>query len=202
MVVSESPRRRARPLRDDERKLWAEVARSIKPLKPRRLILAAPEDARKTPPAAGARVAAANPPAPPLPPKTPTPSPSSPPSPPSPPPLAPLGRRMRQRIGRGAEPIARRLDLHGMTQHEAHHALSRFLFAAQADDARLVLVITGKGARADGDAYVERGVLRRLVPQWLRMAEFRGVVMGFEAAGVGHGGEGALYVRLRRARGG
>jgi DNA-nicking Smr family endonuclease len=198
MVVSESPRRRARPLRDDERKLWAEVARSVKPLKPRRLILAAPDDSREPPPPAHP-VPAANPPAPPLRPKIPAPSPSSPPSPP---PLAPLGRRLRQRIGRGAEPIARRLDLHGMTQHEAHHALSRFLFAAQADDARLVLVITGKGARADGDAYVERGVLRRLVPQWLRMAEFRGVVMGFEAAGVGHGGEGALYVRLRRARGG
>ena len=83
-------------------------------------------------------------------------------------------------------------------------ALLRFLRNAHARDARLVLVITGKGsiklgARGEGDR--ERGVLRRQVPQWLALPEFRSLVLGFEDAHVTHGGEGALYVRLRRARG-
>ena len=58
-----------------------------------------------------------------------------------------------------------------------------------------MLVITGKGT-AGG----ERGVLRRQVPQWLSLPEFRTFVIGFEEAHIGHGGEGALYVRIRRAK--
>ena len=71
---------------------------------------------------------------------------------------------------------------------------------AQADGARMVLVVTGKGAgRGDREAAVERGVLKRQVPMWLSLPEFRLLIVGFEDAHVGHGGEGALYVRLRRA---
>ena len=65
---------------------------------------------------------------------------------------------------------------------------------SQASGAKVVLVITGKGVRGDG----ERGVLKRQVPMWLRLPEFRDMVVGFETAGIGHGGEGAMYVRLRR----
>jgi len=114
-----------------------------------------------------------------------------------PPPLAPLGRRMRTRVARGKEAIDGRLDLHGLTQSEAHAALLRFLRAATARDARLVLVITGKGGRGD----VERGVLKRQVPQWLNLPEFRALIIGFEQAHVAHGGEGALYIRVRRTGG-
>jgi DNA-nicking Smr family endonuclease len=120
---------------------------------------------------------------------------------PAPPPLVPLERRLRQRLAKGSERIDRRLDLHGLTQREAHDALARFLRAAQAEGAKVVLVVTGKGGRAaDRDPFVERGVLRRLVPQWLHAREFRNLVVGFDAAHVGHGGAGALYVRLRRRR--
>lgn len=115
----------------------------------------------------------------------------------APPPLAPLGRRMKQRVARGKDSIDGRLDLHGLTQSEAHAALLRFLRAAVGRDARLVLVITGKGRR-EGEG--ERGVLKRQVPHWLALPEFRALVVGFEDAHLTHGGEGALYVRLRRAR--
>jgi len=119
---------------------------------------------------------------------------------PSGPAPAPLDRRSRQRLARGKDPIDRRLDLHGLTQREAHDALLHFLHVAQGQGARTVLVVTGKGARAgERDPFAERGVLRRLVPQWLHAAEFRHLVGGFESAHVAHGGEGALYVRLRRA---
>ena len=107
---------------------------------------------------------------------------------------------MRQKLGRGSEPIDARIDLHGMTQAAAHAALARFLTRAQHDGARVVLVITGKGVRPGGDGHSERGVLRRQVPLWLESTELRPFVVGFESAGAGHGREGALYVRVRRGR--
>jgi DNA-nicking Smr family endonuclease len=105
---------------------------------------------------------------------------------------------MRQRVARGREAIDARMDLHGLTQAEAHAALARFLHSASGRGARLVLIITGKGGRSGGS---ERGVLRRQVPHWLALPEFRDLVIGFEDAHLAHGGEGALYVRLRRRRG-
>jgi DNA-nicking Smr family endonuclease len=109
------------------------------------------------------------------------------------PPLTSLGRRTKQRVARGKEPIDGRLDLHGLTQRQAHDTLLRFLSAASSRGARLVLVITGKGAGQG-----ERGILKRQVPQWLGLPEFRAWVIGFEEAHIAHGGEGALYVRIRR----
>jgi DNA-nicking Smr family endonuclease len=111
------------------------------------------------------------------------------------PPLAPLGRRERSQLLRGKKQIEARLDLHGMTQARAYHALSDFLRRAHLDGLTFVLVITGKGGSAS-----ERGILRRQVPQWLSQPEFRTLVVGFEEAHIGHGGEGALYVRVRRSK--
>ena len=76
-------------------------------------------------------------------------------------------------------------------------ALLRFLHRAQSNGAKTVLVITGKGGRSDSG----RGVLKRQVPMWLALPEFRALVVGFADAAIGHGGEGALYVRgAARAR--
>ena len=182
--------RRKRALSEEERSLWESVAKQVKPL-------------RKKPRAAKLHTAESKPsnPAP----KTPTkaaPRPivpvSSPkPSKPAVPPLVTLGRRERSKLSRGKREIDARLDLHGMTQIRAHHALLGFLQRAHNDGLTFVLVITGKGTPG-GDA--ERGVLRRQVPQWLSLPEFRSLVIGFEQAHIGHGGEGALYVRIRRAR--
>jgi len=106
---------------------------------------------------------------------------------------------MKQRVARGRDQIDARIDLHGMTQLQAHAALLRFLSRAQRDDARIALIVTGKGS-SGRDAASERGVLKRQVPMWLALPEFRSLVVGFEDAHLGHGGEGALYVRLRRRR--
>jgi DNA-nicking Smr family endonuclease len=121
--------------------------------------------------------------------------------PPALPPLAAIDRNERRRLARGARTIDRRLDLHGLRQGEAHGALRHFLHESQSRGHSFVLVITGKG-RALGEpmALDERGVLRRLVPHWLRHPDMRPLVLGFEEAEVGHGGGGALYVRLRRVR--
>jgi DNA-nicking Smr family endonuclease len=121
--------------------------------------------------------------------------------PPGPPALAPLDRRMRARVARGALAIDARIDLHGLTQAAAHRRLIKFIGEAQAGGARLVLVITGKGRPDDRPLMgEERGVLKRLVPIWLGAEEMRPLVVGYETAGRSHGGEGAIYVRVRSRR--
>jgi DNA-nicking Smr family endonuclease len=116
-------------------------------------------------------------------------------------PIAPLERRMITALRRGTQQVEGVIDLHGMRQSEAHAALLGFLRQSQSSGRKLVLVITGKGAAGTGDAlFAERGVLRRIVPHWLRLADLRPLVLGFEEAAPHHGGSGALYVRLRRRR--
>ncbi len=196
-------RRRPRRLTEDERVLWRHVARSVTPLRRPAMDIDRPPGE--------VELRDLVPPVPPAPPPRPI---SAPPAPrrlaPAPKPaqtqvpapaLAPLERRLKQRLARGSEAIDARIDLHGLTQSEAHGALLHFLRRAQADDAKVVLVITGKG-KFDQYGDRERGVLRRQVPLWLRLPEFRVFVVGFENAAIGHGGEGALYLRLRRKRSG
>jgi DNA-nicking Smr family endonuclease len=176
---------RRHPLSDEDHALWTGFVRAIKPLHrvPR---LAEPSAGKKPPPRP--------PPAPPRPVARQEASPEK-----KAPALAPLGRRMKQRVARGREAIDARLDLHGYTQIEAHAELLRFLQRAQANGARIALVVTGKGIGRGSDQR-ERGVLKRQVPMWLSLPQFRSLVVGFEDAHLGHGGEGALYVRLRRPR--
>jgi DNA-nicking Smr family endonuclease len=181
---------RLRRLSEEEIALWIEVAKSVARRRGATLpTLAAPRAA------AAPAVAGEETPAPPT-------AASTRPHPPArPPPLAPLERRLKRDLARGRAVVDSALDLHGMTQAEAHHALRGFLVQAQMQGFRLVIVITGKGARMpadDADWFRETGVLRRLVPHWLREADLRSTVLGFEEAGPGHGGAGALYVRLRR----
>ncbi|MBO0750522.1 MAG: Smr/MutS family protein, partial [Bradyrhizobiaceae bacterium] len=116
----------------------------------------------------------------------------------APPALSPIMRKEKQKLARGRDVLDARIDLHGMTQTEAHAALRRVLHRCQADGGRFVLVITGKGLA--NESLNGRGVLRRQVPQWLALPEFRRYVAGFDVAHAGHGGEGALYVRLRKAK--
>ena len=182
-----APSRPKRALSEEERSLWDSVAGQVKPLRKK------PRAAKAQPSEHVALTAAAKPTSPPRP-IVHAPKPAKPPVPP----LAPLGRRERSRLSRGKNEIDARLDLHGMTQTRAHRALLGFLQRAHHEGLTFVLIITGKGRV--GGAEAERGVLRRQVPQWLSLPEFRSLVVGFEEAHIGHGGEGALYVRIRRSR--
>ena len=175
-----APSRRRRALSEEERALWESVAKQVKPLRKR------PTQAKAH--AASHETSASHVAAKPVPVKPTAPVKAAPAPRPHVPPLAPIGRRERAKLSRGRAEIDARLDLHGMTQMRAHH-----------DGLTFVLVITGKGKVGGADS--ERGVLRRQVPEWLSLPEFRSLVVGFEEAHIGHGGEGALYVRVRRARG-
>ncbi|WMS44328.1 Smr/MutS family protein [Acuticoccus sp. MNP-M23] len=178
-----------RPLKPGDRALWERVARTVTPLKTERQL------APKTPPAMPLKPPEASP----APPKMPAPaSPAvqnagKPPAPRvSDRTIGDLDRKERRRLARGAAAIEARIDLHGMTQDEAHAALNRFVMSSQASGRRVVLVITGKGRGGEG-----AGILRRAVPHWLTGRELGRLVVGYGPASALHGGDGALYVRLR-----
>ena len=187
--MKEAPQRphRLRRLSDEEIALWTEVARGVARRRGAALPTPSNPDAGKPPrpPPSTAEVL------------------QSRPAKQSAPPLAPIERRLKRELARGRGAIDAALDLHGLTQAEAHQALRGFLRHSQARGARLVIVVTGKGGPPDepGSWPHERGVLKRLAPHWLRELDLRSVVLGFEEAGRAHGGSGALYVRLRRPQG-
>lgn len=176
---------------ESDAELWARVARSARPL-------------RK-----GAVVPGAAPPKPrPKPAAKQSPSPAAKPAPKplvKPAPAArgeALDRRTARKLAGGRLDVEARLDLHGMRQRDAHAALRRFLKLAHGKGYRHVLVITGKGAPADDSRPFyqseERGVLRQAVPHWLSQPDLAHVVVSYSEAPRRLGGEGALYVRLRK----
>ena len=125
-------------------------------------------------------------------------TPAVPVKPPAASPLPPLNRRAgvdratAERLRRGRYPVDAVLDLHGMTQEEAHRALSRRIAATRAGGQRCLLVVTGHG-RMSG------GILKAAVPRWLDEPELRRQVLMIAAARPPDGGTGALYVLLRKA---
>ena len=168
-------------LTDEDRRLFAATMRDAVPVKRRAKV--APQD--KPPPELAALPAPAPPP--------PAAASRARPRDATPGPNPGLDRRTEQRLRRGELPIDRRIDLHGLTQAQAHAALDRFVRAAAADGCRMLLVITGKGS--GGEA-----TLRRLVPRWLAQGEHAPRVLRTTPARPQHGGGGALYVLLRRKR--
>lgn len=179
-------------LSPEDRALWAQVTKTLTPLSPDRVVHEAPENAEDGQPEKKTGKPKAET-------ATAIRAPKQPDKPPSPPPLHRLDNRYRRKLARGVKSIDARIDLHGLTQHQAHERLRGFLYGAQARGSKLVLVITGKGGSGQG-FMDERGVLRRVVPQWLAMPDMRSLVLGYEEAHATHGGSGALYVRIRRRR--
>ena len=171
----------------DDRRIWARVTDSVTPSKPKKPLRIVPDAADAPPPAPrpktppGIRAAAA----------------------PFSPPLATPARarglpeelepRRQRRLSRERDPIEARIDLHGFGRFQAQDALTAFLIGAQARGYRSVLVITGQGRRGGS------GVIRASVHEWLQAPALRGVVSGFAPAARRHGGDGALYVTVRRS---
>ena len=106
-----------------------------------------------------------------------------------------IDRANAERLKRGLHRIESCLDLHGMTQSEAHHALFAFVHASRDAGLRCVLVITGRGFGPNGP-----GVLKSSVPRWLEQPVLRRQLLAIAPAQPRHGGAGALYVLLRRQR--
>lgn len=105
----------------------------------------------------------------------------------------PLEKPVKRKLSRGHLALEARIDLHGLIQSEAHGMLLDFLIRAHERGLRHVLVITGKGSSLGSE-----GALKRAVPLWFAMPEFRFLISSYEPAARHHGGDGALYVRLSR----
>ena len=167
----------------DDFEVWRRLTRSVQPLPGRRM-----------PPQAGPRK-----------PETERDRPEAPPPPCGPAPVprpAPAGggidKRTARRIRRGSLRIEARIDLHGFTREEARRRLTRFIAESQAAGRRLVLVVTGKGRRAEDGMAV--GVIRREAPFWLSRPPNAARVLDTAPAQPRDGGDGALYVYLRKHR--
>jgi DNA-nicking Smr family endonuclease len=158
------------PLSAEDEALWRLITDSVKPLRSRPRIGAAPAS-------------------PPMPLRRTTSHRIVPPAKPA----APVADRGgEKRVRRGRVEIWGSLDLHGYTQDQARAALIGFLHRARADGGRVVIVVTGKGRGG------EMGVLKARTPDWLSAPELRPLVSGMAPAHAKHGGAGAMYVFLRR----
>jgi DNA-nicking Smr family endonuclease len=200
----------SRQITQDEAELWHRLAHSLDKVKAKPRVATHQLGTDATVPASASPARGRRAPSVPSPPNAATPQPPVQAALP-----AELDRRTLRQVASGKVSIDATLDLHGLHQNAAHARLRAFLVSSQAKGHRMVLVITGKGGgprsvapqprsdreRGGGGADPSaRGVLRRSVPQWLEEPEFRAVVLSYAAAGVRHGGDGALYIRLRKAR--
>jgi DNA-nicking Smr family endonuclease len=184
--------KRRRLVSDADARLWEALTREVKPLTGREL---PPQAAPKKHEPAAAPKPKPPPPSSPLP-RVPVPLPTAAKA------TAPgIDKASATRLKRGQMAIDARLDLHGMTQDEAHRVLEAFVASRYAADRRNLLIITGKGfnpAAREPDAAA--GVLRRMVPRWLNELPTRRKVLTWHAAQPKDGGDGALYVLLRKRR--
>ncbi|MES2032732.1 MAG: Smr/MutS family protein [Pseudomonadota bacterium] len=170
----------ARKLHAEEARLWGHVTATVRPMPGR-----ATPKVETDKPVAKTRDDA-------LPPKKTTIDPrivAARPKLPKPPEIIEPGRH--KRIVRGHEPLEARIDLHGMTHDRARATLEAFILRVWSEGHREVLVITGKGSRGEG-------ILRRFTPEWLAAPPLRDLVAGISTAHRRHGGDGALYVALKR----
>ncbi len=173
-----------RPLRHEELTLWAKVAATVRPAAGRAIPRVPASPAKPAAVVAKTKKTIGTPAKPPA---------ASKPAgniAPSADPRAIEPGRLR-RLTRERDEMGPRLDLHGLTQDEARARLSGFLARAYSEGWRSVMVITGKGSRGDG-------VLRRYAPEWLASPSLAHIVAGVGEAHRRHGGEGALYVALKR----
>ena len=169
-------------LKLDDRILWEKVARSTKPMRGRIFPSFAPEPAEEAEKPLEAKHSEPQAPASAVSAKKPKLHPDR------------LDETSHRKLAKGRLALSGRIDLHGLTQGEAHGLLHAFLCRAHAQGMRHVLVITGKGSSIGSD-----GILRNAVPHWFSTPSFRPLVSAYEFAHRAHGGDGAIYVRLRRS---
>ena len=177
-----------RRLAPDEAGLWARVAASVRPLPGRvhPVVTPAPRviaDRAPEPPPVPRRSARANA---------------------QPVDAATLDGGWDRKVRSGRIAPDRTVDLHGYSRDRAHALLVRMVVEAAASGTRVLLVITGKGARGDDDDRAvdsgqrPRGVIRASLRDWLHGPELRPYIAALRPAHPRHGGGGAWYVILRR----
>lgn len=192
-------RRPPKELTPEDHRIWGRVSGSVTPPKARKAARVTPGALLPDEPLKPETIRAAPKPPGPIKPKVSTKiraAASAPPRLPSAP-AAPRGvpeelePRRQRRLSRERDPIEASIDLHGFGRFEAEDQLRAFLSQSQARGLRAVLVVTGQGRRGGG-------IIRASIHEWLQGHALRGVVSGFAMAHRRHGGDGAIYVTLKR----
>jgi DNA-nicking Smr family endonuclease len=185
-------------LTPEDRRIWARVSGSVTPPKTRKAPRVTPGAILPEDPAPPVVLRAAPKPPGPAKPKVSTRIRAAAPAPirspvPAPPRGVPeeLEPRRQRRLSRERDPIEASIDLHGFGRFEAEDQLRAFLATSQARGLRAVLVVTGQGRRGGG-------VIHASIHEWLQGHALRGVVSGFAMAHRRHGGDGAIYVTLKK----
>lgn len=191
-------KRPGRRLTAEEKAVWAQVARTVKPLvAPRKLVAPEPVPEPVIPalvvPLVPARKVKGRIP-PPLPPKAPVPPPRA---------EVPvnLDGSWEKRISKGTLLPDFSLDLHGSNLDQAYMRLMHGLVQAKAMGARVVLIVTGKPRPVDAaDRGSARGAIRAKIVDWLAASEHASDIVAIRGAHRRHGGQGAIYVVLKKWR--
>lgn len=105
-----------------------------------------------------------------------------------------------KKLGRGLVTPDATIDLHGHTLHSAHDLLDGALARSVARGDRVILLVTGKPPRPESERPHARGAIRAAIGDWLAGSRHAGVIAAVRGAHPRHGGQGALYIVLRRAR--
>lgn len=175
-----------RHLSTDEQALWSALARTVRPLHPRnRMPMALPALHHEVPPQKGL---------------TPPPALATPPTPVRTP-AAVLDTNWEKRIRNGTISPDMSIDLHGHSLSAAHARLHQALGAALAQGTRVILVVTGKpprGALSGGAS--RRGAIRAEIGHWIETSAYADRIASVRVAHPRHGGEGALYLIMRRRK--
>ncbi|WP_423604044.1 Smr/MutS family protein [Sphingomonas sp. MS122] len=176
----------------EERALWARVIATVTPIA-REPVPATPPAPKSPAPGApeaapATRVKGRVPPAPPLKPR------------PAPPPADTLDAGWDRRLSRGLVAPESSIDLHGHTLATAHARLDMGLEMAIARGDRVLLLITGKPPRPESERPHARGAIRAAVGDWLAASRHSDRIAAVRNAHPRHGGQGALYIVLKRQR--
>lgn len=192
-----------RGLSDAEQAAWAKLAQSVTPLAGRK----APKVPKVPHPPTAAPVAAK-----PTPTHSAHPSPPLPPMPrvplrqPSPAPLRHSGEEgldghWNRKLKAGQVAPDFTLDLHGHTLDAAYDRIISGIDQARGMGARMVLVIAGRERGADpADRQHKRGAIRAKLLDWLAASHHADAIAAVRRAHIRHGGEGAVYLVLKRSR--
>jgi DNA-nicking Smr family endonuclease len=119
---------------------------------------------------------------------------------PPPPPADTLDGGWDRRLRRGVVIPDRTIDLHGHDLASAHATLDHALDRAVGEGVRVLLLVTGRAPK--GERPHRRGLIRASVGDWLASSRHAGRIAAVRNAHPRHGGAGALYIILRRARSG
>jgi DNA-nicking Smr family endonuclease len=106
-----------------------------------------------------------------------------------------------RKLARGQASPDFTLDLHGCTLDQAHSRLLHGLAQAKQMGARLVLLVTGRPRPTESaDRTNRRGAIRAKVVDWIAASEHAHDIAAIRGAHPRHGGQGAIYIILKRRR--